>query len=96
MYNPLKEIFSILDAPVFAEQFSKNFMLLENFYSQISVKEVPLYNEVWKESAICAKRNGHYLLAFFIFLHKRLMKILHGHGTGFIICFILTKTYKNI
>ena len=67
--------------------------LKESFYSQINAKEVPLYNEIWRESAICAKRNGHFLLAFFILLHKRLIKILHGHGTGFAIWFLLTLSH---
>lgn len=56
-------------------------------------RHTSLCRTIFKESAICAKRNGHYLLAFFIFLHKRLKNILHGHGTGFTIWFLLNLSH---
>ncbi|MBO4828511.1 MAG: glycosyltransferase family 2 protein [Fibrobacter sp.] len=90
----LEEIFSKMDEPAFINQFFKYFMLLNEFYFHINKKNIGLYNNVWKESILCAKRNGYSLLAFSLYWHRKFINIFHGHGTGLVIWILLTKYYS--
>ena len=89
----LQEIFSAMTPPIFAKQFYKYYLLLNHFYPQINKDDKHLYDDAWKQCSACASRNGFMGLAFFVFLHKTLYKILKGHGTGFAVWFLLTKCH---
>ena len=92
----LELIFLKIDQPVFAKQFFKYFILLNFFYKQTNSIASNAFNKAWTNCIDCTKKNGHPLLGIIVYCHKLLFKILKGHGTGFIIWFILTKTHiKN-
>lgn len=90
----LKKIFSEIDSPVFPDLFYKYFLLLNKKYSTIDNDDLTLYNEVWERCITSTIKNGYKLLTIPIIIHKTFFKFFSGHGTGFIIWFLLTKWYK--
>lgn len=91
----LKEIFSKIDQPAFFEQFLTYYEILKQNRPFLQDVDGDLYNDVWTEFERCAKRNGLFVTAFSLKVHKFFYPILKGHGTGLVIWFILTKFYKK-
>lgn len=91
----LKKIFSEINQPYFVEYFYKYYKLLDEMYSIVPKKHIPLYKDVWKECIHCARRNGHFILSFLVSTHKSLHKKTKGHGTGFLIWLLLTKRHNK-
>lgn len=89
----LKNIFSEIDQPLFAEQFFKYYMFFNQLFPQSSKKKISIYDDIWKSCIHCAHRNNYTLLAIVLFFHKLLLNITKGHGTGFVIWFLRTKCY---
>ena len=91
----LKNIFSEINQPLFAEQFFKYFTLFNQLFPQSSNKNTSLCEEIWSSCIHCAHRNNYTLLAIVLFFHKLLLKTTKGHGTGFVIWFLWARRYKK-
>ena len=87
----LTEIFNRIDSLFFKKQFLKNLRQLNNIYSHITNQQKKQFKKVWTSVIKCAKQNKHPFLALSVFFHWRFFNILKGHGSGFILWFILEK-----
>lgn len=87
----LKEIFNNIDSSFFKKQFLNYLNQYNEIFPRITAKQKNLYQEVWESIICCAKRNHYPFLAILLFCHKKLFRFLKGHGTGFVIWFLLTK-----
>lgn len=91
----LKNIFSEINQPLFADQFFKYYMFFCHLFPHETNKTRSIYDGIWKSCILCAYRNNYPLLAIVLFFHKLLLNITKGHGTGFVIWFLQTKCYMK-
>lgn len=87
----LTEIFNRIDSLFFKKQFLKYIQQLNDIYSHITIEQKKQYKEVWISIIKCAKQNKHPFLALSVFIHWKFFNILKGHGSGFILWFLLEK-----
>ena len=87
----LKEIFKNIDSILFKPQFLKYLNLYNEIFPFKITKQKKRDQDAWGSIINCAKRNHHPLLAVSLICHRKVFKFLKGHGTGFVIWFLLTK-----
>jgi len=89
------EIFNKIDSFLFEKQFYHYLLQFRAIHPHMTSSQKILYQNVWDTAVACAQRNNHILLAFALYCHRKFYKILRGHGTGFIIWFLLTKCSQS-
>lgn len=87
----LTEIFNSIDTLFFKKQFLKYLQQLNDIYSHTTNEQKKQFNEVWINIIKCANQNKHPFLALTVFFHWKFFNILKGHGSGFILWFLLEK-----